>query len=227
MHNYRKPHNPGKIRRATCWLVLAWASLIAAGCSTTGTGPEPLVGEIHPQKQNIYGPNPPTPTGIPTKTSSASDPLLGGSSNLASIPNARPALAINDNIATSGYGNTAFTSGFTTTAGGNGPTVMPLSDPANQAPGSFVPGTPTAEILQCSSGPAASSGKNRRRFPTASALRPSFPIATTPKAAPPTMPRPATTSPPFKPCSCKSTARNPFMVAFTFSGILFAMAWNL
>jgi hypothetical protein len=171
MRYYRKTDKPGKIHtplsaestaapshhgtgsgafgpRLNRWIMLASCLVIGAGCAASGpSGSDPILGEIHPQKPNIYGPNPSSPAAIPTKTSANStDPLLWSTSNstLAPIPDSRPALAINDNIATSGFNNASFTSGFSSSSGGR-PTVMPLSD---QAPGAYVPGAPTSEILQ-------------------------------------------------------------------------------
>jgi hypothetical protein len=153
MRNYGNPDKPGKISQRQSAAAVGGPLGSAAGyclllffvvgCSSGPGGPDALVGEIYPQKQNSFGPNPPATPTSSTKTSNLGpDPLL--SSALADIPNSRPSPIINDQIATNGFNNSAATTGFTRNAGG-GPTVLPLY---GQASGSYGQSRPTLESLQ-------------------------------------------------------------------------------
>jgi hypothetical protein len=157
MQNYRNSHKNGKRGKASAipsahragslYLALpAICLLIGAGCAggPTGGGADPLVGEVHPQKPSPYGPTPTSPVNTtPAKSSWANYDPLYGSAGLTPNADSRPSLKIPEN---SGSNNPAFTAGYTTTGGA--PTVTPLSEPGSHAPGSFVPGTATTEILQ-------------------------------------------------------------------------------
>jgi len=153
----RKLEKAGKhsSRRCKSGWAAALCLLIAAGCSTSsGSHPDVLLGEIHPQgPTQQYGSAPPNNANQPgnTKTTGGGGvpgipSTQGPYSNvaLASMQDGRPPLAIDEN-------NGARTSAFTPSSS-NGPTVIPVPrDPGSAAVpnnNSLSSAMPSGDILQ-------------------------------------------------------------------------------